>query len=133
RRAGIITARATSEPRASRVARRALHAAGLLGLLASLLLTIVALQDQFFPEAVVLEASYALTAASGQPLPDAPALVAGERVRLAGERDGLVEIRLGGTSVGWGRLSGVWRVRDAARYTSGSSTDRGTRKEGSSG
>ena len=133
RKAGIITAHTTTEPRATRLARRSLHAAGFAGLLAALLLTIAALQDHFFPEAVVLEPSYALTAASGQPLPDAPALVAGERVRLAGERDGLVEIRLGGTSVGWGRLSGVWRVRDAARYTSNPSMDRGTGREGSNG
>ena len=92
-----------------------------------------ALNERFFPEAVVLDASLPLTAASGQPLPDAPALMAGERIRLAGEREGLVEIRLGGTSVGWGRLSGVWRVRDAARYTPSSSIDRGTRREGSDG
>jgi len=133
RNTGVITAHAKTEPRVPRVARRALHAAGLAGLLATLVLTIAALEDQLFPEAVVLEASYPLTAASGQPLPDAPALVAGERVRLAGEREGFVEIRLGGTSVGWGRLSGVWRVRDAARYTSNPSTDRGTGKEGSNG
>lgn len=133
KRAGVITARATREPRPARLARRLLDVAGAAGLLAALLLSAAALQDQLFPEAVVLDASLPLTAASGQPLPDAPALMAGERVRLAGEREGLVEIRLGGTSVGWGRLSGVWRVRDAARYTPPSSTDRETRREGSSG
>jgi len=133
KRAGSISAHVNVESRAGRFARRALDAAGLAGLLAALLLTAGALQEAFAPEAVVLDASLALTAASGQPLPDAPALVAGERVRLAGEREGMVEIRLGGTSVGWGRLSGVWRVRDAARYTPPSSTDRGARKEGSDG
>jgi hypothetical protein len=133
RRAGALGGRAKEEPRARRAARRALDAAGIAGLLAATLLTAAALNDRLFPEAVVLAASLPLTAASGQPLPDAPALVAGERVRLAGEREGLVEIRLGGTSVGWGRLSGVWRVRDAARYTPSSSKDGGTRREGSDG
>lgn len=133
RRAGIVTAHPRPEPRELRLVRGALHAAGLAGLLATLLLTANALHDRIAPEAVVLEESYALTAASGQPLPDAPALVAGERVRLASEREGLVEIRLGGTSVGWGRLSGVWRVRDASRYTPPSSMDRGRRREGSNG
>ncbi len=133
RRAGEITAHVKPEPRAARLTRRALDIAGLTGLLAALLLSGMALQDQLFPEAVVVDASLPLTAASGQPLPDAPALVAGERVRLAGEREGLVEIRLGGTSVGWGRLSGVWRVRDAARYTSPSSMERGASREGTNG
>lgn len=133
RRAGVITARAMTEARFGRVARRALDIAGIAGLLAAAFLTAAALNERFFPEAVVLDSSLPLTAASGQPLPEAPALVAGERVRLAGEREGLVEIRLGGTSVGWGRLSGVWRVRDAARYTPLSSTERGTRREGSDG
>jgi len=133
RRAGVITARTTVEPRSSRLARRALDVAGIAGLVAAALLTAAALNERYFPEAVVLDASFPLTASSGQPLPDAPALVAGERVRLAGERDGLVEIRLGGTSVGWGRLSGVWRVRDAARYTPPSSTDREMLREGSNG
>lgn len=132
-RAGAIGGRSNVEPRAHRVARRALDGVGAAGLLAALLLAAAALNDRYVPEAVVLDAALPLTAASGQALPDAPALVAGERIRLAGEREGLVEIRLGGTSVGWGRLSGVWRVRDAARYTPSSSRDRGMRREGSDG
>ncbi len=133
RRAGVINGRAIREPRSRRLMRRALDATGVVGLLVAALLATAALNERYFPEAVVLDASLPLAAASGQPLPDAPALVAGERVRLAGEREGLVEIRLGGTSVGWGRVSGVWRVRDAARYTPPSSMDRGGRKEGSDG
>ncbi len=133
RRAGVISGRVTGKPRPRRWMRRALDAAGVVGLLVAALLAVGALNEHYFPEAVVLDASLPLAAASGQPLPDAPALVAGERVRLAGEREGLVAIRLGGTSVGWGRVSGVWRVRDAARYTPSSSTDRGVRKEGSNG
>lgn len=133
RLAGVISGRITREPRPRRMMRRALDASGVVGLLVAALLASAALNEHFFPEAVVLDASLPLAAASGLPLPDAPALLAGERVRLAGEREGLVEIRSGGTSVGWGRVSGVWRVRDAARYTPSSSTDRGVRREGSDG
>jgi hypothetical protein len=132
-RAGAIAGHTKPESRALRLARRFLDVAGVAGLLAALLLTLGALNETFFPEAVVLDAALPLAAASGQPLPEAPMLVAGERVRLAGEREGMVEIRLGGTSVGWGRLSGVWRVRDTARYTPSSSRDRETRREGSHG
>ena len=103
--------------------RRALDAAGIAGLALSAWFAASAVMERLAPEAVVLDRSLPLTAASGQPLPEAPALVGGERVRLGAEREGLVEIRLGGTNVGWARRSGVWRVIDASRYNAPSSTD----------
>ena len=117
----------------SLLARRALDVAGIAGLALSAWLAASAVIDHVAPEAIVLDRSLPLTAASGQPLPEAPALVAGERVRLGSEREGLVEIRLGGTSVGWARRSGVWRVIDASRYNPPSSTERSARPGGSNG
>ncbi|HET9952283.1 MAG TPA: hypothetical protein VFS09_10870 [Candidatus Eisenbacteria bacterium] len=113
---------ALRDPR-SLLASRVLDAAGIAGFALSAWLAAGAVMERVAPEAVVLDRSLPLTAASGQPLPEAPALVAGERVRLGAEREGLVEIRLGGTNVGWARRSGVWRVVDASRYTLPSSTD----------
>ena len=117
-----------AEPAAARAdrarpLRRALDAAGIAGLALSAWLAASATMERVAPEAVVLDRSLPLTAASGQPLPEAPALVAGELVRLGAEREGLVEIRLGGTNVGWARRSGVWRVIDASRYNAPSSTE----------
>jgi hypothetical protein len=80
-------------------------------------LAVAATIDAWLPEAVVMENRLRLAAATGQPLPGEPALVAGERVRLGREREGLVEVRLGGTAVGWARRGAFWRVRDAAGYT----------------
>ena len=112
-------------PRATRSLpfRRALDVAGIAGLALSAWLGASAVMERVAPEAVVLDRSLPLTAASGQPLPEAPALVGGELVRLGAEREGMVEIRLGGTNVGWARRSSVWRVIDASRYNAPSSTD----------
>ena len=130
-----VSAHDASAVRASSwiLARRSLDAAGIAGLALSAWLAASALVERVAPEAVVLDRSLPLTAASGQPLPEAPALVAGERVRLGAEREGLVEIRLGGTNVGWARRSGVWRVIDAPRYNPSSSTDRKARPGGTNG
>ena len=118
---------AAQAPRIARGrASLALDVAGIAGLAVMAWLLGAATVSRLAPEGVVLDESLPLTAASGQPLPDSPALVAGERVRLGPERDGLVEIRLGGTSVGWARRSGVWKVSDASRYTLPSSTERST-------
>jgi hypothetical protein len=103
-------ARPLAHPRGPSLSLRILDLAGLFGFA-----VVAAL-------AIGVEPKVALTAASGQPLPGEPALVAGERVRLGREREGLAEVRLDGTVVGWARRSAFWRVRDAARYTSGFTT-----------
>jgi hypothetical protein len=103
--------------RATRLARRTLDAAGLLGLAVMAWLSLSAAYDAIAPEAVVMEREVKLTAASGQPLPGEPALEEGETVRIGREREGQVEVRLGGTSVGWARRAAFWRVRDARGYT----------------
>jgi hypothetical protein len=110
-------------PRAARRTQAAFDIAGALGFAFALALAASAAIDAVAPEAVVLEDRVRLAAASGQPLPGEPALVAGERVRLGREREGLVEVRLGGTSVGWVRRAAIWRVRDAAEYTRRSATN----------
>ncbi len=133
RRADPLAPRRPPEPRAGRLARRALHAAGATGFLLALGLAALAGMEAVSPEAVVLDRSLPLTAATGQPLPGMPELVAGERVRLGAVREGLVEIRLGGTTLGWARPSALWRVRDAARYTPVSSRERRIIQEGSRG
>jgi len=126
RRAAGEAARGTRSsltPRARRL-RIGLDAAGIAGMALSLFLAAGAMLDLVAPEAVVMEDRVRLTAASGQPLPGEPALVAGERVRLGREQERLVEVRLGGTPVGWARRSAFWRVRDAAEYTRPSDASR---------
>jgi hypothetical protein len=132
-RADPLAARRAPETGFRRAARRGLHIAGVAGFLLTLALATVAFMETLSPEAVVLDRSLPLTAASGQSLPGSPELVAGERVRLGALREGLVEIRLGGTPLGWARLAGVWRVRDAARYTPASAPEQGENQEGSGG
>jgi hypothetical protein len=123
RRLGRIGTSGPGAGGSTRFGRLFLGAAGLAGLAMAAWLLAGAVVERVLPEAVVLEHSLPLTAASGQPLPEAPALVEGEVVRLGTEREGLVEIKLGGTSVGWARRSGVWRVTDAPRYTLSSSRE----------
>lgn len=132
----IVTESAAAAAHASRPRRqgsRLTRYAGYAGLGLMALLVAGSIVAQLAPEAVVLDESLPLTAASGQPLPDSPSLVAGERVRLGPEREGLIEIRLGGTTVGWAHRAGVWRVSDAARYTLASSRERMNRGGGSNG
>jgi hypothetical protein len=128
RRAFRETAREPAKPRgvARVVVGRALDAAGLIGIAAVVALSLLAGMERAMPEAVAIDSNVRLTAASGQPLPGEPALVAGERVRLGREREGLVEVSLEGTTVGWARRSAFWRVRDAARYTPGFTGPRGS-------
>ena len=47
-------------------------------------------------------------------------LGAGEEVRLGATRGDLVQIRVGGNTIGWARRSGLWRVDEAPRYTASS-------------
>jgi hypothetical protein len=47
-------------------------------------------------------------------------LGAGEEVRLGTTRGDLVQIRVGGNTIGWARRSGLWRVDEAPRYTASS-------------
>ena len=133
-RATREAARGTQGPRSPRGRRISigLDAAGIAGMALSLVLAAGAALDVVAPEAVVMEDRVRLTAASGQPLPGEPALVAGERVRLGREQERLVEVRLGGTTVGWARRSAFWRVRDAAEYTRPSDASRNEEK-GASG
>jgi len=106
--------------------RTGLDAAGAAGMVIAVAMAVSATLDAVAPEAVVMDDRVRLAAASGQPLPGEPALVAGERVRLGREQEGLVEVRLGGTSVGWARREAFWRVRDAAEYTRRSEATRTT-------
>ena len=89
-----------------------------LGSLLVAWLAIVAFGERAHPEAVVvaplLEARRGADEAQGPPV----LLRAGERVRLGRAAGGNVEVRLGGTSIGWATREGLWRVSDAPRYTS---------------
>jgi len=80
-------------------------------------LSIVAFGERAHPEAVVvaplLEARRGADEAQGPPV----LLRAGERVRLGRAAGADVEVRLGGTSIGWAAREGLWRVSDAPRYT----------------
>ncbi len=77
-------------------------------------------EERRHPEAVVV-APVLEVAPAPEERPLSPYLLgAGEEVRLGRARGDLVEIRVGGNSIGWAPRSGLWRVADAARYTADS-------------
>jgi hypothetical protein len=87
------------------------------GLLLGLGLALRAREEARHPQAVVV-APVLDVAPAPEERPLSPYLLAaGEEVRLGRARGDLVEVRVGGNSIGWARRSGLWRVADAARYT----------------
>ncbi len=77
-------------------------------------------EERRHPSAVVV-APVLEVAPAPEERPLSPYLLgAGEEVRLGRARGDLVEIRVGGNSIGWAARSGLWRVADAARYTADS-------------
>ncbi|HYQ89450.1 MAG TPA: hypothetical protein VEU09_07460 [Candidatus Binatia bacterium] len=95
-------------------------AAFLAGLLLGLALLLRAREEARHPQAVVV-APVLDVAPAPEERPLSPYLLAaGEEVRLGHARGDLVEVRVGGNSIGWARRSGLWRVTDAARYTENS-------------
>ena len=103
---------------------RAGVAAFTAGALLWILLTLRAGEERRHPEAVVVAPVLSVTPAPEE-RPLSPYLLgAGEEVRLGSARGDLVEIRVGGNSIGWAPRSGLWRVADAARYTANSGVAR---------
>lgn len=89
-----------------------------------LLLMLRAREERRHPQAVVVAPVLDVSPAPEE-RPLSPYLLgAGEEVRLGRARGDLVEVRVGGNSIGWARRSGLWRVADAARYTGGSGLQR---------
>ncbi|MBI4364240.1 MAG: hypothetical protein HY568_02320, partial [Candidatus Latescibacteria bacterium] len=79
-------------------------------------------EEAWHPQAVVVVPLLSVGPAPDE-RPRPPYLLgAGEQVRLGRIRGDLVEIRVGGNAVGWAQRSGLWRVTDAARYTSKSTS-----------
>jgi len=101
-------------PIASRIAAIAPAAAGALLVT---WLSIAALEERAHPEAVVV--APLLEARRGPDEPQRPPVLlrAGERVRLGRAAGADVEVRLGGTPIGWAAREGLWRVSDTPRYT----------------
>ena len=90
------------------------------GALLWVVLVLRAGEERRHPEAVVV-APVLSVAPAPEERPLSPYLLgAGEEVRLGRARGDLVEIRVGGNSIGWAPRSGLWRVADAARYTANS-------------
>ncbi len=88
-----------------------------LGALLGLMLSLRAREESRHPEAVVVSPVLDVAPAPEE-RPLSPYLLAGgDEVRLGRARGDLVEVRVGGNSIGWARRSGLWRVADAARYT----------------
>ncbi|HEX7078892.1 MAG TPA: hypothetical protein VF363_10745, partial [Candidatus Eisenbacteria bacterium] len=100
--------------RAARIAALALAVAGVL--LGGWRVT-RAVEDRTHPEAVVIAPSLEARRGPDEPTRPPVELRAGERVRLGRARGGDVEVRLGGSAIGWASREGLWRVSDAARYT----------------
>ncbi len=102
--------------------------AGLAAFAAGALLWIVLMlragEERRHPQAVVVAPVLSVTPAPEE-RPLSPYLLgAGEEARLGRTRGNLVEIRVGGNSIGWAPRSGLWRVADAARYTANSGVAR---------
>lgn len=94
------------------------------GSLLWIILMLRAGEERRHPQAVVL-APVLSVAPAPEERPLSPYLLgAGEEVRLGRARGDLVEIRVGGNSIGWAPRSGLWRVADAARYTANSGVAR---------
>ena len=94
------------------------------GSLLWIILMLRAGEERRHPQAVVL-APVLSVAPAPEERPLSPYLLgAGEEVRLGRTRGDLVEIRVGGNSIGWAPRSGLWRVADAARYTANSGVAR---------
>ena len=74
-------------------------------------------EESAHPEAVVIVPALSVDRGPDEPSRPTVLLAAGDRVRLGGRRGNLVEIRIGGNSIGWAAREGLWRVVDAPRYT----------------
>ncbi|HEY7728791.1 MAG TPA: hypothetical protein VID50_10100 [Candidatus Eisenbacteria bacterium] len=99
------------------ILRRAGQATLLGGILLFAWLSLRAREEWRYPSAVVVAPSLPAGPAPDE-RPRPPYLLGvGEEVRLGRMRGALVEIRVGGSVIGWAARSGVWRVADAARYT----------------
>ena len=115
--AGALVAwMAAARPRARRLllAGSALFAAGMVF---SGALLLRAREEAAHPSAVVVAPVLEVGPAPDErPLP--PYLLgAGDEVRLGPSRSDLVQVRVGGNTIGWAKGSGLWRVVDAPRYT----------------
>ena len=89
-----------------------------LGFALSAWLHVRAWEETAHPEAVVVVPALSVERGPEEPSRPPVLLGAGERVRLGETRGGLIEIRIGSNRIGWAVREGVWRVSDAARYTS---------------
>jgi len=80
-------------------------------------LTIAALGENAHPEAVVVAPLLEARRGPDEPNRSPVLLRAGERVRLGRATGADVEVRLGGTPIGWAAREGLWRISDTPRYT----------------
>ena len=90
-----------------------------LGALSGLMLLLGAREEARHPQAVVVAPVLDVLPAPDERPASPYLLAAGEEVRLGTTRGDLVEVRVGGNTIGWARRSGLWRVADAPRYTAG--------------
>src|SRR6185503_13776941 len=87
------------------------------GTLLGLGLMLRAREEARHPEAVVVAPMLDVLPAPDERPVSPYLLAAGEEVRLGSARGDLVEVRVGGNTIGWARRSGLWRVDEAPRYT----------------
>ena len=111
---GGIAARFARMPRAIPLAA---FAAIVIGVAIQAWLLARARDEAVHPEAVVIERQIAVERGPDEPSRAPVILGAGERVRLGPMRGGQVEIRVGGTPIGWAPREGLWRVQETPRYT----------------
>jgi len=70
------------------------------------------------PEAVVVTPALSVEHGPDEAVRPTIVLGAGERVHVGRSSGTRVEVWIGGASIGWAAREGLWRVADAARYTS---------------
>lgn len=91
-----------------------------LGALSFLMLFLGAREEARHPQAVVVAPVLDVLPAPDERPVSPYLLAAGEEIRLGATRGDLVQVRVGGNTIGWARRSGLWRVDEAARYTASS-------------
>ena len=116
--AAILLAAAVLLTFAGRRFRLASLALLVVGIALSAAVHVLEWREAHRPEAVVVTPTLSVEHGPEEAVRPTIVLGAGERVHLGRSSGTRVEVWIGGASIGWAARDGLWRVADAARYTS---------------
>ena len=116
--AAILLAAAVLLTFAGRRFRLASLALLVVGIALSAAVHVLEWREAHRPEAVVVTPTLSVEHGPEEAVRPTIVLGAGERVHLGRSTGTRVEVWIGGASIGWAARDGLWRVADAARYTS---------------